>query len=306
MVAAVSSIPWGTRLAAVTTIRSGGAAASAAAIAASDAKVYMGSTLWPRSAPGLIQRKVVSGCDGTILAMHAVIADFRAAPGTRALELLAHAPIFRGLPREDLARIASGTSTVHPERGGVLFRRGDPCEGFHFVVYGQVKLALVNDQGDEKVVEILGPGRSFGEAAMFSGNPYPVTATALADSLLLHVRRDTLFAELDRDPLLGRRMLGALSARLHMMVKDVEAMTLHSASQRVIGYLARLEDDGAVEGEVTLPAQKSLVASRLNLTPEYFSRILHDLAAAGIVRVDGRRIEILDPAGLREYGTARR
>ena len=235
--------------------------------------------------------------------MDNVIAHFRAAPGARALELLSHAPIFRGLPREDLARIATGTSQVHVERGKEVFRRGDPCTGFHFIAYGQVKLVLVNAHGDEKVVEILGPGRSFGEAVMFSGNDYPVTATALADTLLLHVRRDTLFAELERDPQLGRRMLGALSARLHMMVKDVEAMTLHSATQRVIGYLARLEDDGAGEGEVTLPAQKSLVASRLNLTPEYFSRILHDLSAAGLVEVDGRRIAILDPIGLRAYGS---
>jgi CRP-like cAMP-binding protein len=44
------------------------------------------------------------------------------------------------------------------------------------------------------------------------------------------------------------------------------------------------------------------VASALNLTPEYFSRILHDLAAEGMVRVDGRRIEILDSARLRAYG----
>jgi CRP-like cAMP-binding protein len=95
-------------------------------------------------------------------------------------------------------------------------------------------------------------------------------------------------------------MLAGLSMRLHMMVHDVEAMTLHSATQRVIGYLARLEEGGERSGRVTLPAQKSLVASRLNLTPEYFSRILHDLSAAGLIRVEGRDIEILDAARLRE------
>ena len=78
-----------------------------------------------------------------------------------------------------------------------------------------------------------------------------------------------------------------------MLVRDVEALTLHSATQRVIGYLALL-GDSAEGGKVTLPAQKSLVASRLNLTPEYFSRILHDLAADGLIRVEGRDIEILD------------
>ena len=225
-------------------------------------------------------------------------------PGTspRIPDLLAQVPMFRGLSREDIARIAAGTTSIPAERGEILFQRGDACTGFHYVAYGQVKLALTTPAGAEKVIEILGPGRTFGEAVMFSGNIYPVSATVLADSLVLHVRSQVLFAELERDPQLARRLLGALSVRLHMMVRDVEAMTLHSAAQRVIGYLARLEEEGGERGAAILPAQKALVASSLNLTPEYFSRILHDLAAEGLVRVEGRRIEILDAAALRAYG----
>lgn len=220
----------------------------------------------------------------------------------RVMELLGHAPIFRGLSPDEIGRIAAGTTQIHAERGNILFQRGDPCVGFHLVAVGQVKLAVGTAAGAEKVIEILGPGRTFGEAVMFTGNPYLVTATALSDSLLLHVGRDALFAELERDPKLARRMLAGLSMRLHMMVKDVEAMTLHSAAQRVIGYLARLEDEGTA-GQVTLPAQKSLIASRLNLTPEYFSRILHDLASEGLIRIDGRDIAILDSPGLRAFGS---
>lgn len=218
----------------------------------------------------------------------------------RILELLSHAPIFRGLSREELGRIAGGTTQVFAERGEILFRRGDACTGFHLVAYGQVKLAVASTDGTEKVIEILGPGRTFGEAVMFLDKPYFVTATALADTLMLHVARDTLFAEIEREPQLARRMLAGLSMRLHMLVKDVEAMTLHSATQRVIGYLMRLAEEGGA-GTATLPAQKSLIASRLNLTPEYFSRILHDLAAEKLVRVEGREISILDAERLGNY-----
>jgi CRP-like cAMP-binding protein len=227
-----------------------------------------------------------------------------AATATRLTDLLAHVPMFRGLSRADLARIAAGTTSVRADRGEILFQRGDPCTGFHYIAFGQVKLALTTPAGAEKVIEIMGPGRTFGEAVMFTANPYPVSATALTDSLLLHVRSQALFAELERDPQLARRLLAALSARLHMMVKDVEALTLHSAAQRVIGYLARLCDEQGEASCVSLPAQKSLVASALNLTPEYFSRILHELEDAGLVRIDGRRIEILDAVALRAYGSA--
>lgn len=232
--------------------------------------------------------------------MENAIESRAAAPRRRVHDLLSHAPIFRGLSPEELARIAAGTREVRVARGEVLFRRGDPCEGFHIVAVGQVKLAFVAPEGAEKVVEILGPGMSFGEAVMFMEAPYLVTATALADGLLLHVGRDAVFRELDRDPRLARRMLAGISMRLHMLMKDMEAMALHPATQRVIGYLLRLEDDGR-PGKVTLPAQKALVASRLNLTPEYFSRILHDLAAAGLIRVEGRDIAILDPDRLSTF-----
>lgn len=231
--------------------------------------------------------------------------QFKERPGSggRLVDLLAHTPIFRGMSAEEIGRIAQGTRELRAARGEVLFRRGDPCEGFHILAYGQVKLALTTPAGEEKVVEIIGPGHSFGEAMMFAERPYIVTATALADSLMLHVGKGTLFAEIDRDPGLARRMLGSLSMRLHMLVKDMEGYTLHSAAQRVIGFLTRLEDE-AQASRITLPAQKSLVASRLNLTPEYFSRILHELSDAGLVRIEGRDIEILDPEGLRRYGQA--
>jgi CRP/FNR family transcriptional regulator, dissimilatory nitrate respiration regulator len=227
----------------------------------------------------------------------------RPTSGSRLVDLLSHAPIFRGMSPGEIGRIAQGTREVRAARGDALFRRGDLCEGFHIVAFGQVKLALTTPSGEEKVVEIIGPGHSFGEAVMFMDRPYLVSATALADSLLLHVAKTTLFAEIDRDPGLGRRMLGSLSVRLHMLVKDMESYTLHSAAQRVIGFLTRLEDE-AQASRITLPAQKALVASRLNLTPEYFSRILHELSEAGLVRLDGRHIEVLDAEALRRYGQA--
>ena len=256
----------------------------------------------PRLAGVLIVLKAPPRAGGRVPSMHLQPIPKEGGAARRILDLLSHAPIFRDVPREDLARIAEGTRELHAERGRIVFHRGDPCNGFHLVVYGQVKLAVGTPAGAEKVVEIIGSGMTFGEALMFTDRPYLVSATALVDTVLLHVAKETLYAELERDPPLARRMLAGLSWRLHMLVKDVEALTLHSGTQRVIGFLTRLEENGAGT-HVTLPAQKSLVASRLNLTPEYFSHILHELASLGLVRIEGREIEILDPEALRNYSS---
>ena len=50
---------------------------------------------------------------------------------------------------------------------------------------------------------------------------------------------------------------------------------------------------------VTLPAKKSIIASRLSVTPEYFSRTLHELISSGAIEVNGRQIVIRDAARLR-------
>ena len=226
------------------------------------------------------------------------------ASSIRIQSFLANLPLFRELGPQELDRIAAGARTVHAARGETLFRKGDPSNGFYTVVFGQIKLAFNAANGAEKVVELLGPNQSFGEAVMFMERPYPVYAQALADSLLVHVAREAVFAEIESDPRFARKMIGGLARRLHGLVTDLESYSLHSGTQRVLGYLLRSVPEGEAENasvEISLSTSKSILASRLNLTPEHFSRILHDLTEAGLIRVEGRSIRILDPDALRRY-----
>jgi len=218
--------------------------------------------------------------------------------------LLTHIPLFNGLAPEEIARIARSTREVNAPKGGILFHKGDPCTGFHLLVYGQVKLAFTSSQGNEKVVEILGQGQSFGEAVMFMDKPYIVFGQALTDSLLLHVSKAAVFEELARDHNLCRKMLAGMAMRLHHLMNDVESYSLHSGKQRIIGYLLRELPEANQNGtnvSVTLSTNKGVIASRLNLTQEHFSRILHELTELGLIIVEGRRIHIPCVTSLRKH-----
>jgi CRP/FNR family transcriptional regulator, dissimilatory nitrate respiration regulator len=221
-------------------------------------------------------------------------------PSSRQLNipaLLGHTPLFQGLATTELADIAKGTRELALSRGEVLFHRGTPSDGFFLLIYGQIKLSFISPQGSEKVVELIGPKQTFGEAVMFMDKPYPVTATALADCQLIHISKTVLFAELDHDPALARKMLAGMSMKLHRMLSDVESYSLQSARERVIGYLLREIPEDADPGrpvEITLSTSKGTIASRLNITQEHFSRTLHELAASGLIVVTGRNIKIPD------------
>jgi CRP-like cAMP-binding protein len=226
-------------------------------------------------------------------------------PAIKVEAFLARMPMFSEMSAQEIGRIAAGTHSLRVEKGERIFHHGDPCAGFHIVVYGQVKLGFTSPQGGEKVVEIVGPGQSFGEALMFLEQPYIVSAHALADTMLLHVGKQVVFDELARDPVFARKMLSGLALRLHGLVRDVEAYSLRSSAERVIGYLLRDEGDSAAAGEprqpVLLLSGKGVLASRLNMTPEHFSRVLHDLSAAGLIEVEGKSVHILDPERLRTH-----
>src|SRR5512138_3788827 len=141
--------------------------------------------------------------------------------GIKTQAFVANVPMFSEMDEAQLARIAAGTVPLYFEKGQALFQCGDPCLGFHLVVYGQVKLGFTSPQGVEKVVEIVRPGQSFGEALMFLDEPYIVFAQALSDTMLLHVAKRAVFDELARDPRFALRMLSGLSRRLHGLVRDV-------------------------------------------------------------------------------------
>jgi len=218
--------------------------------------------------------------------------------------LLTHVPLFNGLAPEEIARIARSTREIHANKGDILFHKGDPCNGFHLLVYGQIKLAFTSSQGTEKVVEILSQGQSFGEALMFLEKPYIVFAQALTDAMLLHVSKAAVFEELQRDHNLCRKMLAGMAMRLHELMSDVESYSLHSGKQRIIGYLLRELPEAemnATKVAITLPTNKGVIASRLNLTQEHFSRILHELTELGLIVVEGRKIHIPSVANLRKH-----
>lgn len=215
-------------------------------------------------------------------------------------------PMFSNLSKPERENISQDCALRRLSRGEMVFRAGEQCEEFHLIVTGQVKLYVASPSGQEKIVELIGPGQSFAEAMMFLNKPHMLNAQTLTDTLLMSVSKQAVFGEIARDPRFSMHMLAGISRRLHGLLRDVEGYALHSGMQRLIGYLLRdFEDE--ITGDmgtvtVSLPVSKASIASRLSLTPEYFSRVLHELEAERLIEIDKREIRILDVQRLASYG----
>ncbi len=210
--------------------------------------------------------------------------------------------LFAGMADGHLEILLDDIRELHLETGKSLFRQGEPAERFFFVRAGLVKLFRLSREGDEKIIEIIRPGETFAEAVMFMGQQgrYPVNADAVSEARLLAFSQKTFLNLLRDSPDACFGLLASMSRRLHMLVNQIDSLTLQNATYRLVAYLLEQVPPGVkTSPEVQLTTPKSVIASRLAIQPETLSRILARLRQAGLIDVQGSLIAVRDVQALR-------
>ena len=182
--------------------------------------------------------------------------------------------------------------------GETIFMQGDTARAVFIVLSGFIKLSRMTPNGTEAVVTIMGRNRSFAEAMVLRGEPYPVTAEAITDSTLLQIDGVRLRQFLLENQEFAIRMLASTFVHLQGLVDQIERLKAHTGVQRVAQFLADLKDEETGPCEVRLPYNKRLIAGHLGMQPESLSRAFARLREHG-VRVDASKAEIDDIATLR-------
>lgn len=227
-----------------------------------------------------------------------------AALGRDALrQLLAEHYLFSPLSAEQLESLVEHARVTELPAGKILFHQDDAAERFYLVASGQIKLFRLSPTGQEKVVEIMSAGQTFAEAVMFMQHGrYPVSTEALVDSLVVGLPNRDYLRLLGASPEACFQLLGKLSQRLHLRLKEIDTLTLQNAGYRVAHYLSSLLPANAAPGiEIALPLPKQVIASRLSIQPETLSRVLLNLSNRGIATASGRTVTVHDPVRLRDF-----
>ena len=221
-------------------------------------------------------------------------------------DTMAHAPLFGGLSREELARIGSIVQQKNYKRGQAIFWEGDPGVGFYMVADGRVKIYKTSAEGKEQILHIYGPGNPFGEVPVFSGNRFPANAQALEKSRLLFFPRQDFIQLISRHPSLALNMLAVLSMRLRQFTVQVENLSLKEVPARLASYLVYLSDEQDGVAVVDLPISKGQLASLLGTIPETLSRIFNKMGQQQLISVDGGRIGLLNRDALEDLAAGAR
>jgi CRP/FNR family transcriptional regulator, dissimilatory nitrate respiration regulator len=215
------------------------------------------------------------------------------------IEELKTAPLLAGLSRDQLERVSRHAVRVVLGAEQLLFSQGDPADRFYLVLRGQIQLFRLSPGGAAKVIELVSPGQTFAEALMFLNAPrYPVCAGALTPAELLSLDAGD-FAQMARESVdTCFAMLGSLSQRLRGLIGEIDNLAMHTASSRVARYLlTKVPPDRRA---IKLDVRKGVLASRLSIQPETFSRVIKELGGQGVIEVHGAEVTILDRAALED------
>ena len=228
--------------------------------------------------------------------MNAAVREESSMPCLKSLAL------FKG-QSDDLVRYLSAKSElIHVCKGDLICKKGTHPYGLYCVLGGKVKISVISHQGNERVLEIVQGGGMFGEASMIREEPCALYAQALDKSQVVFFRRGMVLEAVQRFPEFALGLLDCMSDRMLRLVRDVEICCLQPAADRVVSFIldhALPDTDGGDTAEVRLPVGKAIIASSLNLTPETFSRELHQLAGRGLIDVEKKTIRVHDLAAMR-------
>jgi CRP-like cAMP-binding protein len=210
--------------------------------------------------------------------------------------------LFDGLEPALLQRIARASCCKSVAKGERIYWPGDTPRALYHVLSGYVQCALASPVGEEKVIDILAPGQSFGLAELFGRSTYVSFAEAAEPSILLRVGKEGLLDAVAESPVLSFRVLEAVAERQAGIERDVAANSFQSGCQRLVAYLLR-EAGAALNpfGDTTLELRisKRLIAARIGVTAETLSRAFRELSDAGLIAVRGRKITLREQFSVR-------
>lgn len=207
--------------------------------------------------------------------------------------VLARQSIFSRASEALIDSFAQAAQVVSLKKGDTLFLQDDDADAFYIVLSGWVKLFRETLDGNEAVIDMVTNGHIFAETAILEDSVHSFGASAIEDVRVLRLPSALLRKAITEDNAMALSMLTSLSRHRKRQTREIESLTLQNASQRIGCFLLRLchrDDMGPIE--LKLPYDKSLIAARLGMKSETFSRALNKLREETGITVKGATVII--------------
>ncbi|PIR33536.1 MAG: hypothetical protein COV36_02565 [Alphaproteobacteria bacterium CG11_big_fil_rev_8_21_14_0_20_44_7] len=207
-------------------------------------------------------------------------------------EILQSSILFRDIKTEIVSEFMSMSSIISYPKNSNIFNIDDKADWFYFIIEGWVKTYRETMDGDEVVIGILGKNEIFGENAIFENFLYPFSADIAENAVLIRLPIGILAKKIEQHPELSINLLRHANAKISISHKENEHHIVQNAPQRIGCFLLNLCDSHTKKQSLNLPFDKTLIALKLGMKPETFSRALTKLKEETGIIVNSRNVEI--------------
>lgn len=221
---------------------------------------------------------------------------------------LRQTPLLADVPERELELLEQVAEGVEVRRRHSIWEPGQAANHVYFVRGGIVKVSKVNDEGRELTLHFFTRDQLFGELAIVADTPHDTVAEAYEDTLLLRVPKDDFQRVMMRAPVLALRLVKLVSERRQKLEQRVENLLFRSAHARLASLFLELAQTFGVRDSrgviINLKLTHKEIASLIGATRETVSFAILDLRRDGLVLTEGKRVVLLDEAGIKKLRTA--
>lgn len=192
--------------------------------------------------------------------------------------------------------------TFEVKKGEAIFKEGDPVNGIYFVYSGTVKVHKRWDKEKELIIRFAGPEDIIGHLGLGKEPLYPVSATALENTVVCYLERDFFETTLKVNTELTYMLMQFFANELqdsHRAMRDLAHMSVKARiAQAILALLHRFGVDN--NGFIALALARQDIASFSGTTYETLFKLCNDFVKDQIIEVSGRNIRVLDEKLLSE------
>jgi len=208
---------------------------------------------------------------------------------------MSKAPLFASVEAMSMEKLVAACKLQEYARGVEVVQKQKIYEGCYFIYKGCIKLYFLSKSGKEESAGYIKNGSTFGEVNLFMKDPLPVYGRTTMKTTLVFIPRAAMLDLLGRSPIVAMQMMVLLSQKLYSMTQELELVSTLSAHERVMHFIVtELTKNIPGNSNVNIKDTKAEVASSLHLTPETFSRVIHNLEEDGVISVQGKKIQVHD------------
>lgn len=221
-------------------------------------------------------------------------------------EILIKNRFFKDLDTPTLEKFSSQARLMSQPKGMLLLSQDTPCDSFYLIHTGWIKLFKQTLDGSEAIIDVINDTHIFGETALFNDHHNSFSAEVVEPSELIIIPIHILETAIHDTPEIALRMLKVMSKHRKRQDIELENRDIKNAPQRIGCFLMRLCPYPYEKDRITLhlPYDKTLIAARLGMKAETFSRGLAKLKEHTDICIKGSSITIPSLRKIKDYTCA--